>query len=500
MHDAIDVPIDASDIESVVAMLASDDPLLNTLCTLHNAESMRRESYRYAPHDGQVAFHSDEHRIRAMFTGNRFGKSYSAAHEVDYWCTGYSPYRRLPYTPPVRIRCLADGFDNVQKILIPIFRKTIDPRNLRGGTWETGYSAGAHEIYYANGSTIQFMSYSQKDQGRGAQKFEGDALELFWPDEHCPKEIVDSCRSRVGSRPVHEVYTLTPILGKTWEYDDIYMPWERGDEVAQDIMCFLGDGTDNPHVSQEGLQAMYSRISDPKMRDVRQHGAWINVGGAVYGVFNPEVHVIPYDQKIVDRLTKTICIDPHPAKPDAVLWCGIDYDNTRYAYREALLKNTVEQNCNAIRALSTKETVNRFYFDDNWNWKDKETGKSKREMYEEHGLGPFLPGHERVEDRISRLRELLTVPAIGSPGLFIMDSCTELAEQIVRNHFKPQTEAMREADRWVRVEERDDLLDCLEYYVMSDDVYLGPRTVQGKHLAQLSAEKVRQERAERGLL
>lgn len=448
------------------------------------AEMSSRHSYKTAykfNHPGQIAFHSDTHRIRACFTGNRWGKTYAAVKEMDWWAIGDHPYRETP-EPPVRLRSIADGFVyGIDKVILPALRRLIDPRRLFGGSWESGYEAGKNELHFtpvrgnSEGSTIQFMSYSQKDQGRAAQKFEGDVLDLFWPDEHCPIEIIDACRSRIGSRPVHEIYTLTPVLGKTWEYKQIYQPWERGD--APDIMCFLGEGVDNPEVSTSALEAMYARILDPQMRKVRRKGMWINLGGSVYGLFNPDVHVVRFDPAIVARLTKTTIIDPHPSKPEAILWCGIDHDNRRYAYREALIAKPVPMVCDEIRTLSAGERINRWLFDfHGGNWVDKERGKSKRQMYEEAGLGPFLPGHSVVSDRIERLRQMFHVPAVGGPLLYIMDSCPLLAEQAEENKFKPQTQAMREGDRWKRIEENDDLLDCLEYYAMSDDVYIG----QGK--------------------
>lgn len=480
----------------------TDDEVMAVAQALVQVEE-RDRTYAYSPHPGQLEFHRDDHRIRACFTGNRWGKTHAAVKEIDWWCMGDHPYRSVP-KPPVRWRVIGDGFDyGIEKVVIPKFKQIVDPRRLRGGSWETGYAAGKHELHYApvkgerEGSVVQFMSYSQKDQGRAAQKFEGDVLDGFWPDEHCPFEIVEACRSRVGSRPVNEIYTLTPILGKTWEYDDLYVAYEKAENP--DVMVFRGDGEDNPHVSKEGLDALYGAIRDQNMLRVRRQGDWINIGGSVYGVWSREKHFVPFNPETVKRLTKTTIIDPHPSKPEAILWCGIDRDNTRYAYREALIRKPVPMVADDVRAMSSGERINRWLFDNNWNWADKDAGKSKREMYEDAGLGPFLPGHENEWDRIERLRWLLHPPASGGPLLYVMDSCPILAEQIERNRFKPQTEAMKEGDRWKRIEEFDDLLDCLEYYGMSDDVYLGESGAINPEAAQRARLRALQERARRGL-
>ena len=202
---------------------------------------------------------------------------------------------------------------------------------------------------------------------------------------------------------------------------------------------------------------------------------WFALGGAVYGIFNWDVHFIPYDHTIVARLTKTTCIDPHPQKPEAVLWCGIDRDNQRYAYRELLSPENPYKTADRMRSLSEGETINRFYIDQahSGKYKTNEAGKSVHEMYEDAGIRPLYMGKNDEEAKIVATRKLLEVPGIGKPGLLIMDSCPILAEQVERNQFKPQTDAARMSDRWARIKEHDDLLTCLEYYAMSEDVYQG---------------------------
>ena len=432
--------------------------------------------YAYTPHPGQLAVHKSQARVRAMFPGNAWGKSTCALKELDWWMYGDHPYRTDTPQPPIRGRVIADGFDvGVDKILIPLFRKHVDPSRLKGGSWETAYSAGRHELAWGTGSVLEFMSYAQKDQGRGAQKFEGARLNIFWPDEHCPLEIIEACRARVGEMPVHELYTYTPLHGLTWEYYDLHLKYQAGE--APDVECFYGEGLDNPNVSAEGLKAMYAGISDPKLRAVRRSGTWFALGGSVYGVFDWGVHIVKFNPEIVKRLTKTVCIDPHPSKPEAVLWCGIDQNNQRYAYRELLSSENPAGTADQIRALSEGETIRRFYIDPahSGKYKSNQDGKSIHEMYEDAGIRPLYMGKNVEEDRIVALRNLLDPPGVGRPGLFIMDSCPNLAEEIERNQFKPQTDAARQADRWARIKEHDDLLTCLEYYAMSNDVYQGRR-------------------------
>jgi len=213
------------------------------------------------------------------------------------------------------------------------------------------------------------------------------------------------------------------------------------------------------------------------MRAVRKSGTWFALGGSVYGMFDWDTHIVKFDPAIVARLTKTVCIDPHPSKPEAVVWCGIDQNNQRYAYRELLSPENPAKTADRIRALSKGEVVHRFYIDPahSGKYKSNQDGKSIHEMYEDAGIRPLYMGKNVEDDRIMGLRNLLEVPGLGPPGLLIMDSCPMLAEQIERNQFRPQTDAAREGDRWARIKEHDDLLTCLEYYAMSNDAYQGRR-------------------------
>jgi hypothetical protein len=435
-----------------------------------------KAKYAYTPHPGQEAAHRSTARIRACFTGNDWGKTTCGVKEMDWWMGGDHQYRTDIPKGPIRGRCIADGFDvGVDKILLPLFRKHVNPNRLKGGSWETAYSAGRHELEWKTGNVLEFMSYAQKDQGRGAQKFEGARLAIFWPDEHCPPEIIDACRARVGRTPVHEFYTYTPLLGLTWEYYNLHLKYQAGD--AEDLECFYGEGLDNPHVSSEGLKAMYAGISDPRLRAARKSGSWFALGGAVYGMWRWDVHFIPYDQSIVDRLTKSMWIDPHPQKPDALLWCGIDIDNQRYAYRELLSSQRIPQTVDTVRELSLGETIWRMGIDASQTGQHKhnQDGKSIRQMYEEAlGCGLHL-GRNEEQPKIESVRRLLDLPPVGPPALFVMDSCPVLAEQIERNQFKPQTDAAKAGDHWARIKEHDDLLSCLEYYGMSEDTYQGQR-------------------------
>jgi len=452
------------------------DPAVQLLGVLRSAVEAQCNKYAYTPREkGQKPFHKSEAAIRACFTGNRWGKSFAAAHECNWWCVGRHPYRGTPELP-VRVRVLGDGYEyGVEKILLPIFKKIVDPRDLLGGSWEKAYSQKYHTLTYNTKSTIEFMSYKLADLGRGAQMFAGVSLDLLWPDEHCPEDVWIENTARVGDRPLSVIYTLTPKLGKTWEHEILFEPWMDGRGASLGIECFTGSIYENELLDKGSVDRFLMMIKDPSMRQVCETGEWIDLGGEVYPMWNPAFHYVPFDGERVRLATKTVVIDPHPSKPEAYLWCGVD-GGGMFAYREYKHQGTVQEGAEEIRRLSAEggEDIRRFLIDPHWGWKDKETNQSKAKLYIDNGIPvkPAWSGHD--VDLISSMSEALSVSPTTQRARFeVMRTCPELKYEIEHNHYKTQTNSMEEGDRWVRVKAHDDLLICAEYFVKSKPYHLG---------------------------
>jgi phage terminase large subunit-like protein len=451
------------------------------------ARLVQLRALEYHPHPGQEPFHRSTARIRAIYTGNRFGKSWAAAKECDWWATGRHPYRDTRPVP-CRIRVVGDGFDyGIKEIILPIFRRLVNPTDLLGGDWDHAYSKGDRTLTYANGSTIQFMSYKLGEMGSGAQKFAGVELDLFWFDEHGPQDVWAENMARVGSRgPVHAINTLTPILGKTWEHGEIWEKWEKGDP---DIACFTGSIHDNPHLGEGAAEGVVAGEPDPEMREVREHGTWINLGGQVYPMFNRERHVVPFDAVRVRQSTKSLLIDPHPsrAKGHHLLWCGVDADQRMFCYREKVYRQPIPEISDAVRAecmadKSLNEDIRRFWIDCHWGWKENESGKSIAEQYRECGI-PVQPASNDKTGGIQLMQTALEVsPTTRRPMFEVMDTCPETARQFERYSWKPQTTAMRESDRWKTIDELDDFVTLARYYVQTNPRFAGRR---GRKAAQV---------------
>src|SRR3990167_8127857 len=81
------------------------------------------------------AFHRARARIKALFGGNRSGKTQSAIADVVAELEGRHTLQRLGLRPrpPVHWRCVGGNFPAVEKILIPAFRRGASRAAAQGG-------------------------------------------------------------------------------------------------------------------------------------------------------------------------------------------------------------------------------------------------------------------------------------------------------------------------------------------------------------------------------
>ena len=126
------------------------------------------------------------------------------------------------------------------------------------------------------------------------------------------------------------------------------------------------------------------------------------------------------------------------------------------------------------------EDIRRYWIDPHWDWAENETGKSIAEQYQENGI-PVQPASK---DKVGGIRSVKTAlevsPTAGRAMLEVMSSCPITTRQLERYSWKPQTQAMREGDRWQTIDEFDDLATCLRYFVQTNPRFQGRTEVRGR--------------------
>ena len=243
----------------------------------------------YQPHAKQLAFHRAPQRVRALFPGNRFGKTSAAAMEAQWFCTRTHPFRPNPRHPGDVIWA-CPSFDQFE-LLLPKLRTLIWGPLPR-------YNAAQHTLTFPNGGKIWAWSRERdwttlKGINPTAIIFDEDALEALWNE---------SKARGYGEEEMSVILTNTPTEAMgTWMETDVYQAWldyhtEHGltEEEANEeqthprIFCLTRGGiADNPSLAHKVEEFRAEKFRGGKAEwEVRNHGGFRYIGTT--GVFSAD--------------------------------------------------------------------------------------------------------------------------------------------------------------------------------------------------------------------
>lgn len=145
-----------------------------------------------------------------------------------------------------------------------------------------------------NGSIIGFKS---NDSGR--EKYQGTGKDIIWFDEEHDQDVYQEATIRVeAGRSLTVIVTCTLLPpegvagGITWTYNDIVLPWQRGD--LRDCLVVNASIYDNPFIGPDEIRFLESIYPMGSIqRRIRLDGELLpGVGGArAFPPFVREIHV-----------------------------------------------------------------------------------------------------------------------------------------------------------------------------------------------------------------
>jgi phage terminase large subunit-like protein len=217
--------------------------------------------------------------MRALFWGNRVGKTEWGAQEVARVALG-----EHGWIPPGEIWACTTSYDDQKDTTQKKLEGYIPKHRILDTTWlrkgivkEWKIDAGGGRI-----SKIAFKSYEQ-----GREKFQGAGKVLIWFDEEPPKDIFDECSVREEAGiPLFIILTMTPVLGMTWVYNEIYLNTSN-----PDLFISEAEWNDNPWLMEDQKEAMRRRLT-PQALLVREKGKFVKQTGLVASWFNRQIHVV----------------------------------------------------------------------------------------------------------------------------------------------------------------------------------------------------------------
>lgn len=381
------------------------------------AEKKRR--YEQCPldyvkrHAKQIQAHEAPQAIRALFWGNRVGKSEWGGQETTEYATLHHPTRKLK--PPFEIWAACPSFDvqehtTQKKLLTYIPKDRIEHiEYLRGKIIK--------KLTLKDGITILFKSYEQ-----GREKFQGAGVRLIWFDEEPPKDIWEECFVRVeAGQQLDVILTMTAVKGMTWVYDTIYL-----DTSNPDLFISEAGWDDNPFLTEEQKQQM-SRGLSPAALKVRREGKFVKRVGLVCSWWDRSAHIRHYDS--LDRSwTWYEVLDGGFSDPAAWLLIGVDHDNNVHVvngYRKR------ELGAERIKELRDSKVASLMITS---GWTDNDNPRLQTDLGK---LGMHLTAVEKKpneskswdETLAEKLSEYGSIQkGTGQPRLFISDNLTELDE------------------------------------------------------------------------
>ena len=216
---------------------------------LLQAEIVYRKSKKilyYEPHPKQLLFHTSASNTRAIFGGNRSGKTTSGGMEFLFHMTGLYPKwypEAQKLKGPVIGRIVAKDFQKqVGEVIIPFLEEWLD-MTLIAKKQRNPIGVPVKWIF-KNGSKFDILTHEQN-----TEQFEGWRGHVAWFDEPPPRDkYIATLRGLVDYRGRNWL-TLTPLT-QPWLYDEIYT------KVSNSIFVVTMDIRDNPYLSEEAIREL----------------------------------------------------------------------------------------------------------------------------------------------------------------------------------------------------------------------------------------------------
>lgn len=427
------------------------------LRNLKQKELIRQEKVleTFQPHGGQKSFLEASQRIRAMFSGNGFGKTTALAIDLIYTHTEQHPHRD---TSGVRHSWfLISGFDKVEDYWNEIKRwcpPSKHPVPNKMGT------SSIKRLEWPNGSVTTFYSHDQ-DSG----KLEGTNIDALYCDEPPPRNLWIAAYRGLRNNPDYFIVIAGTPIAEPWLYEEIYMPWAL--KKDKNIFIIQGSTYDNPYLSKTWIKDFENRLTEDE-RATRIHGEFSHLQGRVFKEFTRQSHVYTF-QKWPENWPVYMACDPHPRKPHTAIWLGVTADDTLVVIDELSVEGTIEDFANAIKEKEkngnykiVSRRIDNSGSGTDWN-RDSFIGQLS-------SLGirtnPMRKSEKDVASSLQKIKLLLK-----NSQLRFLENCiytiSDMELYAWQDYRNPSAAGVNEKPRKIH----DDMIDPLRYIVMSNPIH-----------------------------
>lgn len=445
----------------------TESEIIAKVRTIENLIALKRENdalakYNALPpfHLKQLEFHKCPKRNRWVFGGNRSGKTECGAVESVWMARGIHPYRQNRKNVDGWVVSLSRDVQREvaqQKILKYLNPDWISDITMVSGRQDSPESGVIDCItvnnVFGGKSKIYFKSCEM-----GRSKFQGASLDFVWFDEEPPEDVYIECVMRVMDKKGDVFGTMTPLLGRTFLYDRIYLNDRADPQVWYEFM----EWADNPFLDEEETERLTQTLSEDELSS-RRYGRFSSLKGAVYPEFDERIHVIePFD--VPKEWFDKISIDPGLKNPTSCHFYANDGEKIYVIAEHYERDKPVDYHCEKIKSIAEslgwhkdKNGKIRAIIDSAATQRTLAAEKSVSQLFEENGIVADTRVNKDVFGGISRVKSLLTGDG-KTPDIYVFSGC----ENMIRE-FK----GYRWGDGESPIKKDDHAMDELRYYAMT---------------------------------
>jgi phage terminase large subunit-like protein len=411
----------------------------------------------YKPYTKQAEFHAlgAAIRERLLMAGNQLGKTLGAGFEVAMHLTGKYPLWWVgrtwdrPIVAWVASETMEVSRDAAQRILLGRAEQRGEGAIPGADILEMSAYPNVKDaisiakVRHVSGgvSTVIFKSY---DQGR--KRFQGDTIDIFWPDEEPPQDIYTEGLTRTNATGGMVLMTFTPLLGMSQVVKRFLTEPDPSRAVVK-----MGIA-DAEHYTPEQRAQIIASYPEHE-REARAEGTPVLGSGAVFPVAESSITVEPFD--IPASWVRIAGLDFGWEHPTAAAWLAWDRDaDVLYVYDAYRQKQqSVVIHGAAIKAKGSWPV----------SWPhdglqhDKGSGEQLAEQYRAQGVN-MLPERATFEDGTNGVEA----------GIAEMLSRMQTGRLKVFRHLADWLDEFRTYHRkdGLIVKEADDLMAATRYAVM----------------------------------
>ena len=449
------------DNEALAALPPEKQDEARALLATLEREYKRNPLLRYEPHPKQAVFHASHAALKAFLGGNRSGKTTAGILDdliqaIDRGAVPPSLMEFKKWEPPFYCRIIAPDFiSTMEGVIFQKLKEWCPPEQLVGGSWAKGYDKARRRLNFKNGSWFDFLSFEQD-----LDKFGGAALHRVHFDEEPPRSIRRESLMRLIDYGGDELFTMTPLHGMSWMYDEIWEPWQH--EKLRDAIVVTVDMDDNPHLNQATKERVLAGLTNEE-RSARKSGLFVHFAGMIYSDFDRTRHVTRELTEMPKAYKVYVGIDPGIRHMAAVVWVLHTPDDVMTVFDELALQGmTVAEVAKAIHIVNTKHKIvpNSYWIDPAAQNRSTQTGRSDQQEFVEHGI-IAIPGQNSVTAGINKVKERLQ-----TDRLMIAANCGTTIDEFRKYRWKPLSRS-QDDPKEEPVKADDHLLDALRYVVMS---------------------------------